>query len=263
MKPPGSNLLQTDDLSDDPFDHSCDHPLRSPLCKIEQITAEPILVVAPHPDDETLGCGGAIASLRALGLMVWVLVMSDGTQSHPHSKKYPAPKLRMLRESETQDALNILGVDAAHITFFRLQDGALPKPDSSEFKGTLEQCCDYLKTIAPVTLFLPCRTDPHPDHRATWHLMTEALERCSFFPRVIEYPVWDWDIGQRQTDDRRSMTAWRLDISDVAEMKRSAIAAYRSQTTSLIDDDPQGFCLTPQMLTHFTQPWELYLEAKR
>jgi LmbE family N-acetylglucosaminyl deacetylase len=60
------------------------------------------------------------------------------------------------------------------------------------------------------------------------------------------------------TGDR--ITAWRLDISDVVEVKKQAIAAYRSQTTNLIDDDPEGFRLTPEMLANFTRNWEVYIE---
>jgi hypothetical protein len=43
-------------------------------------------------------------------------------------------------------------------------------------------------------------------------------------------------------------------------LKQQAIAAYRSQTTNLIDDDPEGFRLTPEMLANFAHPWEVYLE---
>jgi hypothetical protein len=48
----------------------------------------------------------------------------------------------------------------------------------------------------------------------------------------------------------------------VVELKQQAIAFYRSQTTNLIDDDPEGFCLTPEMLANFTRPWEVYLETR-
>ena len=59
------------------------------------------------------------------------------------------------------------------------------------------------------------------------------------------------------------MTSWLLDIGAVVELKQQAIAAYRSQTTDLIDDDPEGFRLTDVMLANFTRPWEVYFEAER
>jgi hypothetical protein len=49
----------------------------------------------------------------------------------------------------------------------------------------------------------------------------------------------------------------------VVELKQQAIAAYCSQTTDLIDDDPEGFRLTPEMLANFTRPWEVYIEENR
>jgi LmbE family N-acetylglucosaminyl deacetylase len=238
---------------------SVERVLRSPLCSVDEIAAEPILVVAPHPDDETLGCGGAIASLRALGRSIWVLVMSDGTMSHPNSATYPAPKLRALRESETQHALNLLGVNSSQITFFQMPDGALPVPGAFGFECALERCQRYLSAVMPSIVFVPWRFDPHPDHRATWQLINQALVGCALAPRVIEYPIWDWDRAQH-CPYPLSVTQWRLDISDTVQIKQRAIAAYRSQTTSLIQDDPQGFRLTPQMLENFTHPWELYLE---
>ena len=70
-------------------------------------------VVAPHPDDESLGCGGAIALLTRFGLSVSVLFISDGTKSHPTSRKYPMLRLRDLRESEAREALARLGTPTA------------------------------------------------------------------------------------------------------------------------------------------------------
>ena len=63
------------------------------------------LVVAPHQDDESLGCGGAIALLRELGHPVHALFVTDGSMSHPTSLRYPAPKLSQLREQEALAAL--------------------------------------------------------------------------------------------------------------------------------------------------------------
>lgn len=238
-----------------PLTHSNSLPWRS----LKDIACDSALVVAPHPDDETLGCGGAIALLRSLNYDVRVLVISNGTLSHPKSQKYPAPALQVLRETETLSALSVLGVEANAVTFLRLQDGSI----SEQYKGAVTTCVTYLTEIAPRIIFLPWRYDPHPDHRATWKLIHTALSDSHLSPQLIEYPIWDWDPEQRGSlPESLEVATWRLDISGVVELKQEAIAAYRSQTTDLIDDDPEGFRLTPEMLLNFTRSWEVYLEAK-
>lgn len=231
------------------------NPTVLPLLPPCEVVTDNVLVVAPHPDDETLGCGGAIALLRSLDCKVQVLVISDGTLSHPRSRKYPAPALRALRESETLAAMSLLGVEASDVTFLGLPDGAIATQPSAQVKDAVAKCC-------PNTIFLPLRYDPHPDHRATWQLIQNTLVDLPL-PRIIEYPIWDWDTKQRgNLPEPDRVRAWRLDISQVVELKQQAIAAYRSQTTNLIDDDPEGFRLTPEMLANFTHPWEVYLEAQ-
>ncbi|WP_262895303.1 PIG-L family deacetylase [Hymenobacter lapidiphilus] len=54
-------------------------------------TLGPTVVIAPHPDDESLGCGGLLALLARANVPVWCVLMSDGTMSHPNSAKFPAP----------------------------------------------------------------------------------------------------------------------------------------------------------------------------
>lgn len=231
-----------------------------PLRTIDKIAQSPILVVAPHPDDETLGCGGAIALLKSLNCDVRVLVMSDGTLSHPRSKKYPAAKLKALRESETIAALSILGIESNNIDFLGLQDGSISTYYSQKTNAIIA-CCKKLTQIAPQTIFLPWRYDPHPDHRGTWTLINTALSCIALKPRIIEYPIWDWDPKQRKNiPQSQKIDCFRLDISQVVELKQQAIQAYRSQTTNLIDDDPEGFRLSPQMLANFARPWEVYLQ---
>jgi len=231
-----------------------------PLHSVAQIAAEPVLVVAPHPDDEALGCAGAIALLKRQGHTVQILVMSDGAQSHPNSRKYPASALKHLREAETRCAMSTLGIEDSHITFLQLPDGAVPQAGAVNFRAAVHQCCGYLAEVNPKIIFAPWRSDPHPDHRATWQILQAAPVQTAPFPRVIEYPIWDWDLKQRQSQNLESTKAWRLDISEVVGLKQQAIELYRSQTTDLIDDDPTGFRLTPQMLSNFAHPWEIYLE---
>src|ERR1700722_15819002 len=85
------------------------------------------LITAPHPDDESLGCGGFIAESCARGRPPVVVVMTDGTASHPSSPTYPAPRLRALRERETSAALSILGLSSESLHFMRLRDSAMPR----------------------------------------------------------------------------------------------------------------------------------------
>jgi LmbE family N-acetylglucosaminyl deacetylase len=235
------------------------NPSALPLRSVGEIVGSPVLIVAPHPDDETLGCGGAIALLRSLNCDVRVLVISNGTLSHPNSQKYPAPVLQALRESETLEALTMLGVNPNDVTFCGMQDGSI----STQYNSAIASCSDYLREIAPQIIFLPWRYDPHPDHRATSKLIHTALGNLDLSPRIIEYPIWDWDLAQRgNLSESEKVTSWRLDIAAVVELKQQAIACYRSQITNLIDDDPEGFRLTPEMLLNFARPWEVYLEVE-
>ena len=236
------------------------NPEALPFCSISAIDRQRVLVVAPHPDDETLGCGGAIALLCSQQYDVRVLIVSDGTLSHPNSRTHPAPILQSVRERETIAAMAILGVEPEQITFLRLKDGSVPTVTSFNFPKAKTLCQNYLTEALPDTILLPWRFDPHADHRATWQLIQAAILSLGITPQLIEYPIWDWDTQQQQRSDLVHISGWRLDISTVLEHKRQAIAAYRSQLGQLIDDDPDGFCLTAELLANFQRPWEVYFE---
>ncbi len=237
----------------------------SPLADISSIplrNAETVkswgktLIVAPHPDDESLGCGGAIALLRKFDVEVEVLVLSDGTLSHPNSVKFPAEKLRDLRENEMLNALKILGVNKENTTFFRYKDRSVPDKNSVQ---TVAQCAEYLALTKPQTILVPWRRDPHPDHRAAYSLLKAANKAA----KMIEYPIWLWEIAESEDAPKfDEINAFRLDITSVISQKQCAVNAHHSQTTDLIDDDPHGFRLTPEILANFAENWEVYLEEK-
>ena len=221
-----------------------------------------VLVVAPHPDDEVLGCGGVLALLARMGAAVRVLVVSDGTQSHPNSRKYPAPALKTLRENETRHGLDILGIGGQGALFLGYKDRAVPNRAAPDFAHAMSAVGATIAGFQPQTVFAPWRRDPHPDHRAAYELVAAAIERIAPAPRLIEYLIWTWEIAQAADVPRREeVRAWRLDIGGVADLKQAAIAAHLSQTTDLIDDDPDGFRLTPDVLAHFRQDWELFVEG--
>ncbi|MEQ9442282.1 MAG: PIG-L deacetylase family protein [Cyclobacteriaceae bacterium] len=219
------------------------------------------LVVAPHPDDESLGCGGAIAVLRQLDIDVHVLFISDGTMSHPNSRKYPTAARRELREQEAKAALSLLGVEEAQTTFLRLPDTQVPDIYSENFDDAVKSVYQCLRQIQPQTVLVPWRRDPHCDHRASWQISREAVDRWHHPIQWLEYPIWVWELAQPEDLPRpEDGQLWKLNISEVLPIKRKAIAAHVSQTTRLIDDDPDGFMLSPEVLAHFTLPYEIYLE---
>lgn len=221
------------------------------------------LVIAPHPDDESLGCGGTIAQLRALQYKVHVVFMSDGTLSHPNSVAYPAARLRDLRESEAREALRILTVEPEACTFLRYRDRQVPTIDTPGFPQAATALALLLDRLKPSTLFMPWRRDPHPDHRASWQIGQEALRHTTHRPRVLEYLIWLWELGT--PEDRPyadEVQLWKVSIRSVMDQRNKAIAAHRSQVTRLIDDDPTAFHLSPELLRHFEPPRELFLESR-
>src|ERR1700722_17846159 len=84
-----------------------------PLVGIDTIANDDIvMVLAPHADDESLGCAGLIAELTRMGRPPVVVIVTDGTGSHPSSHAYPPSRLRALREREALQAVTILGLPA-------------------------------------------------------------------------------------------------------------------------------------------------------
>lgn len=220
------------------------------------------LVVAPHPDDESLGCGGAIALLRKFGHEVYVLTMTDGVLSHPNSKKFPASSLRDLREQETLTALNILNVSAAHVTFLRLPDRHVPAKNEAGFSILIKNISSIITKIQPSTVLVPWRRDPHPDHRATWEIFKTANIFSNEKYRLLEYPIWLWEMAEAaDLPEENEVTLWHLDIAQVLGQKHQAIYSHASQITNLIDDDPEGFRLSAEVLAQFNHPTEIYLEG--
>ncbi|QJD80017.1 PIG-L deacetylase family protein [Spirosoma rhododendri] len=221
-----------------------------------------MLILAPHPDDESLGCGGTIIRLRQAGLPVYVVFVSDGSMSHPNSPTYPAGRLRDLRETEAREALSRLGVSADACTFMRLPDTAVPFPDQQGFAEAVATLVGLIEAVHPATILVPWERDPHRDHRATWQLLQTARTHLTMPTRVLEYLIWLWELGRPddmpRPDERR---VWKVPIDTVIDQRNRAIAAHASQVTRLIDDDPTAFYLSPELLTHFERPYELFLEV--
>lgn len=231
-----------------------------PLAEMSTIAGgSHIVVVAPHPDDESLGCGGLIAQATLNRIGVTIVFVSDGTKSHPGSRSHPADDLRRLRMNEATQAAAILGVSSEQLVFLNLPDTAVPTEG--------EMAMDAWRRIAKVidetdasSVFVTWPHDPHCDHSASYALTRRAVKSCRNGPRLWTYIVWGWTLPPDHDLPDTAPLGAQLDVSLELPVKLLAVAAHVSQVTDLIADDPDGFRLTDGHIAQFCGPTEIFLE---
>lgn len=230
---------------------------RFPFAPLATITGNaPVLILAPHADDESLGCGGLIAAASAAGHPPYVLVLTDGTGSHPRSRAYPAARLKVVRQQEARRAVTILALPADRIGFLDLRDTAAPT-EGAGFDAAVTSILSVVELVGATTIIAPWRHDPHCDHLAAHCMAVAAATRSA--TRHLAYPVWGWTLPADTVLDGAVPEGVRLDISPHTAAKQRAIAAHASQYAGLIRDDPSGFQLPPGLLEVFSRPYETYL----
>lgn len=216
----------------------------------------PSLVLAPHPDDESLGCGGLIAAAAEARLPLRVRVVSDGAGSHP---RLPRDVLRSLRAAETRAAVAALGLPAAALGFLGLPDQAVPGAGA----GLEAAVAMLLAEGRPETILATWEHDPHGDHAATFAIAA-ALARATG-ARLLAYPVWGWAHAYPVPGFPLPPPPWlpvpprghRFAMAHWLPAKRAAIAAHASQTGQLAG----GFTLPPEALALADRPFEILLEC--
>ena len=215
-----------------------------------------LVVVAPHPDDESLGCGALILEAVAASRPVRIVFVSDGTKSHPNSPSFPAARLRELREKEARAAAAMLGVKVSEIAFLGLPDGAVPSagPEAERAAAAIANAAAKVKARA---IFVAWRHDRHADHRAAYAIARLAQRRRPM--RLLEYSIWGRD-GEFDHDLEGPPGGWRLPSAKHRERKRTAILAHKSQVSRLIDDDPEGFLMPRSMIEDILARDEMFLE---
>ena len=228
-----------------------------PIRDLDGILAPgPLMVLAPHPDDESIGCGGLIALATDRGREVHVLVLTDGTGSHPKSPSTPHARLRAMREAEARDAVALLGVTPERLRFLGQPDARAPH-DGAAFDVMAATIGGLVRQHHIATILTTWRHDPHCDHEAAAKL-ADAVARGTGITHVA-FPVWGWTLPAHQLLAEPPPHGARLDISAVLPTKRRAIAAHVSQTTALISDSPYGFQLPAKFLALFDRPWEAFI----
>jgi LmbE family N-acetylglucosaminyl deacetylase len=218
----------------------------------------PTLVLAPHPDDESLGCGGLMAEHHARGHDVHVMVLTDGTGSHPRSREYPPARLAALRMAEARAAIATLGLPEDRIAFLGLLDGHAPLR-GNHLKQAATRVAAHAMSRGVRTICTTSPYDPHPDHRAAYRLGQLVAREVG--ARLLSYPVWTWTLPPTAWLPVMAMRGVRLDITRHLPAKQRAIACHRSQTSDLIHDDPTGFRMSPEFLAIFDWPFEVFVDA--
>ena len=201
----------------------------------------PTVVVAPHPDDETLGCGGTIARLRDADIAVGVVFATDGAAAH--RGRVEDRVLARWREDEAHAAAAALGVDGPSLRFCRVPDGTLQADDASVGSALL----DLVAAIGATRVVLPSPLEPPRDHVNAGRSALLALGEMTQDPaiEVWEYGVWAWDhwpwvegsgrpFWARSLRARAGLMVARVfsigvDVSSHLDAKRSALACHRTQ----------------------------------
>jgi LmbE family N-acetylglucosaminyl deacetylase len=168
-----------------------------------------------------------------------------------------------MRAREARASLAILGVREEPI-FFGLLDGSLASLDASARAATVERLAREIAAFDADMVVAPWRRDPHSDHMAAAALTSDAVSSLPRVPRSLSYEVWLPIRGtdaDRPTADEAVVHTISLD-ADVREQKRRALLAHATQTTALIDDDPDGFRIDEMLLARWTGPSEILYEPR-
>jgi len=181
---------------------------------------EKVLVISPHPDDESIGCGGTIRKHVFEGDMVEVIFLTSGERAgHWRLREQTA----RIREREAQCAAKILGV--SKIEFWRQPDGSMRITEDLIFRFQ-----GKIKNFRPKWIYTPHDFEAHSDHKVSARLVSEALEKLN--DGIVTPIVWMYEIWTPMQKVEHV-----VDISHYVDVKRRAIQAHQSQCAVLKYDE--------------------------
>jgi LmbE family N-acetylglucosaminyl deacetylase len=180
--------------------------------------AEKVLVLAPHMDDETIGCGGTLALHARRGAQITVMFLTDGRNGSSEINALTGEERRRrqteyieIRTTEARAALQRLGVNK--MICLDAEDGAL-----SQCTWAAEKLRDVLRRMQPNLVYVPFYLEEHADHRAASQVLLDAVAGTSLQFQCIGYEVWTPLFPNCLV---------RIDSS--VETKKQALQEYRSQ----------------------------------
>lgn len=179
---------------------------------------KPVLVLAPHPDDETFGCGGTIRMLAESGVAVDVAFMTCGEQGLDRGGPQSAEASRQLAEVRTREgqaACSVLGV--RNVVFFGGSDTRI-----KDEPHLAEKIASLLKQESYGRVFCPWPHDSHEDHKATFHWLQQAVAQAQQPTSFWLYEIW-----------KPLPANTFVPIDRTLDAKRQAIEQYQSQLSQL------------------------------
>ena len=209
----------------------------------------PCLVVAPHPDDETLGAGVTIMRKVDAGTPVHLVVVTDGSKSPVGDPVDVAA----VRDAELRAACRVLGLSSGDVTRLGFVDAELAGND----EALVSALAEVIAAWRPVDVLVTAETDPHDDHAVVGGATRRALAGSDV--RMLTYPIWQFDRPARLAWQwRRGGRPELVRTEGYRERKREAIAAYPSQLAAR-NDDLEG--LRPNFLRNFDRAHEVFFRV--
>lgn len=183
---------------------------------VDCLRGEKPVVIAPHPDDELIGAGGAMAAHAHRGHPPHIFHVTSGERTAGLAH-LPSPERAPTREGEARAAAAHLGLDH-RVQFLRLPDGGIDPDDRTH----VDALARALATIDPDLIYAPWPLDPHRDHVAVSILVHKTLAQLDLSPTIALYEVWSPLVATHV-----------VDIGDHLDTKLAALAEYRSALESV------------------------------
>lgn len=219
-----------------------------------ELAATAFVVLAAHPDDETLGAGGFLAKLHAAGAAVEVLLCTAGEASHPDSQTTTPEQLAAVRLREFGTAVSGLAPNATW-RFLELPDGKLAASRESIAEAIQATIAEIGRPDEEVTIVAPYRHDGHTDHDTLGTVAAEVAMQGGH--GLLEYPIWYWLWAGPEDATWESWV--RVPLSpEQQRAKTKAMGAHASQTEPLSDQPGDETLLSDTFLEHFARPWETF-----
>ena len=193
----------------------------------------PVVVIAPHPDDEVIGCGGTLCRHVAAGEAVCVVYLTRGETSRGYPWLSPAEK-QVKRQDEARKSCAILGV--RDMVFLDGADGNLEAPAGMVILASKVR--EALSLRMPKLIYVPHADDNHPDHVAAYRMTLQLASALSPRPEVMQYELWSplaadfgVDISRRMKAKIKAIKCHQLALDAFDYVPTMiGLAAYRSGT---------------------------------